>query len=211
MQRSANPMTAEERYDMLKYAEEYGIKNAVTKYKCTEQTIYRWKRKFNGTIESLKDGSSRPLTPHPNALTDEEISAIKENVQQNPYITDGELVKILGTGRNRTVIRKYRDRLFGKQEFAPKSEVRTMFNLTAVEELNKKDIVCDDEYESAYLIEINDSGIYIGKDRNNGYPAYLTIYYAMAMKFKTHKEAQEFLASIENSSKYKLTIKEIKK
>lgn len=207
-----NYMTAEERLEMLKYAEQYGIKGAVEKYKCTMATIYRWKRKYDGTLESLEDKSSRPLTPHPNALTEKEISDIKENVLKNPYISDGELVQILGTNRDRTVIRKYRDRIFGKVSYANKADVKTMFSSEDVEELNKKDIANDKTFEnSVYLIEINKCGIYIGRDRGDGYPTYLTVYYNMALKFKTSTEANDFINKIENLSQFQLSVKEVKK
>ena len=207
-----NYMTAEERLQMLKYAEQYGINSAVEKYKCTMATIYRWKRKYDGTLESLEDKSSRPLTPHPNALTEKEISDIKENVIENPYITDGELVQILGTNRDRTVIRKYRDRIFGKVSYANKADVQTMFSSEDVKELNKKDLANDKTFEKfVYLIEINNSGIYIGKDRGDGYPSFLTVYYNMALKFKTLDEAKNFIGTIKNSSQFQLSVKEVKK
>ena len=207
-----NHMTAKERLEMLQYAEEFGINSAVEKYNCTVPTIYRWKRKYDGTLESLEDKSSRPLTPHPNALTEKEISDIKENVMKNPYISDVELVEILGTNRDRTVIRKYRDRIFGKVSYANKANINTMFNSEDVNELNKKDFINDKQFERfAYLIEVNNSGIYIGKDRNDGYPSYLTVYYSMALKFKTHDEAIKFIDSIENLSQLQLSIKVIEK
>lgn len=48
------------------------------KMKCTEQTLYRWKKRYDGTRESLQNKSSRPHTPHPNAHTQEEQAYIRK-------------------------------------------------------------------------------------------------------------------------------------
>ena len=52
---------------------------------------YRWKRKYNGTLESLANGSHRPHTMHPNAQTDEEKKHIADLVRRNPNIGLNEL------------------------------------------------------------------------------------------------------------------------
>ena len=51
----------------------------------------RWNKKFDGTKESLIDKSHKPLSPHPNAHTDEEITWIKNLIRRNPDITLCEL------------------------------------------------------------------------------------------------------------------------
>jgi hypothetical protein len=40
----------------------------------------RWNKAFDGTIDSLKEKSRRPHSPHPNSHTDIEINFILENV-----------------------------------------------------------------------------------------------------------------------------------
>jgi len=204
-----NSLTPEERYDMLKYAERYGVRRTLEKYKCTERTFYRWKAKYDGSLDSLRDIEQKQGV-HPNALKEVEIEKIKEHVTKNPYITDGELVKILGTNRNRTVIRKYRNRLFGKDNLDSKAEIATMFNTNSVNMHNKKDFAIDKDFDKAYLIEVNNSGIYIGKKRTDGNAAFLTVYYGTALKFNTLAEAQDYIDSIDNKSSFILNIKEIK-
>lgn len=51
----------------------------------------RWNKKFNGSKESLLDKSHRPLSPHPNAHTEEELYWIKNYIRRNPNISLCEL------------------------------------------------------------------------------------------------------------------------
>ena len=53
------------RLSLIRYAEKYGVTIAAIKYKTNRQYIYRWKRRFDGSIESLRDRSRRPHS-HPN-------------------------------------------------------------------------------------------------------------------------------------------------
>ena len=48
------------RLSLIKYAERYGVTKAAIKYKTNRQYIYRWKRRFDGSIESLRELSRRP-------------------------------------------------------------------------------------------------------------------------------------------------------
>ena len=48
------------RLSLLKYADKYGVTKAAIKYKTNRQYIYRWKKRFDGSIESLRDRSRRP-------------------------------------------------------------------------------------------------------------------------------------------------------
>ncbi len=51
------------RLSLINYAEKYGVSKASIKYKTNRQYIYRWKRRFDGSIESLRDLSRRPHPP----------------------------------------------------------------------------------------------------------------------------------------------------
>ena len=51
------------RLSLINYAEKYGVSKAAIKYKTNRQYIYRWKRRFDGSIESLRDLSRRPHHP----------------------------------------------------------------------------------------------------------------------------------------------------
>lgn len=47
----------------------------------------RWNKKFDGTRQSLADGSHRPLSPHPNAHTTIELKWITNLHRRNPHIS----------------------------------------------------------------------------------------------------------------------------
>ncbi|WP_331487402.1 helix-turn-helix domain-containing protein [Mediterraneibacter massiliensis] len=53
-------------------------------YKTNRQYIYRWKRRYDGTIESLRDRSRCPYH-HPNRHTPEEIKLIHDMRRRNPH------------------------------------------------------------------------------------------------------------------------------
>lgn len=59
------------------YMSGYPISLVCRKYKISKSSLLRWVKKFDGTKESLIDKSHRPLSKHPNALTDEELKWIK--------------------------------------------------------------------------------------------------------------------------------------
>lgn len=72
------------RLSLINYAEKHGVSKAAIKYKTNRQYIYRWKRRYDGTIESLRDRSRRPHH-HPNQHTPEEIKLIKDMRRRNPH------------------------------------------------------------------------------------------------------------------------------
>ena len=61
------------------------------RYHISRASLYRWNKRFDGTKESLRDGSHRPLSQHPNAHTDTEIKWIKDYHRRNPNISICEL------------------------------------------------------------------------------------------------------------------------
>ena len=71
------------RLSLIRYADTYGVTNATIKYKTNRQYIYRWKHRFDGSIESLRDLSRRPHH-HPNQHTPEELELISDMRRRNP-------------------------------------------------------------------------------------------------------------------------------
>lgn len=71
------------RLSLIRYTEKYGVTKAAVKYKTNRQYIYRRKRRFNGSIESLRALSRRPHH-HPNQHTPEEIKLISDMRRRNP-------------------------------------------------------------------------------------------------------------------------------
>ena len=79
------------RLSLIRFAEKYGVSKAAIKYKTNRQYIYRWKRRYDGTIESLRDRSRRPHH-HPNQHTPEEIKLIQDMRRRNPHVWSGCLL-----------------------------------------------------------------------------------------------------------------------
>ena len=69
---------------LIEYSFKFGVKKAAIRYKTNRQKIYRWRKKYDGTIQSLADRSHRPRS-HPNQHTDAEIKLIKDMRRRNPH------------------------------------------------------------------------------------------------------------------------------
>lgn len=67
----------------MKYAEKYGVTKAAIRYRTNRQYIYRWKKRYDGTLQSLEDRSHRPRS-HPNQHTEAELKLIKDMRRRNP-------------------------------------------------------------------------------------------------------------------------------
>lgn len=96
------------RLSLIKYAQKYGVSKAAVKYHTNRQYIYRWMRRFDGSIESLRELSRRPHH-HPNQHTPDEIKLIMDMRKRNP---DAGLVvfwvKLMQRGYSRTIPGLYR-------------------------------------------------------------------------------------------------------
>lgn len=91
---------------------EYSLKNGVTKaairYNVNRQYVYRWRKRYDGTIRSLADKSHRPHH-HPNQHTDDELKLISDMRKRN---TNAGLVvfwvKLRQRGYSRSITGLYR-------------------------------------------------------------------------------------------------------
>lgn len=72
------------RQAVIKYAEKKGVTAAARRYNVGRATIYRWKERYDGTLQSLQDRSHRPHS-HPNQHTEEEIKLIKDMRKRNKH------------------------------------------------------------------------------------------------------------------------------
>lgn len=72
------------RQAVLEYSNKYGVTRAAIRYKVNRQYIYRWRKRYDGTIQSLADRSHRPHS-HPNQHTPEEIKLILDMRRRNPH------------------------------------------------------------------------------------------------------------------------------
>ena len=67
---------------VIKFSFKYGVTKAAIKFKENRRTIYRWIKRYDGTLESLKDKSRRPHC-HPNQHTEKEIKLIRNYKANN--------------------------------------------------------------------------------------------------------------------------------
>ena len=61
------------------------------RYHISKASLMRWNKQYDGTKESLEPKSHKPLTPHPNSHTEEELKWIKDYHRRNPNISICEL------------------------------------------------------------------------------------------------------------------------
>lgn len=71
------------RQAVIEYSLKYGVTKAAIRYKLNRQYIYRWQKRYDGTLQSLADRSHRPHS-HPNQHTEEEIKLIMNMRRRNP-------------------------------------------------------------------------------------------------------------------------------
>ncbi len=81
---ATNSVTQDMRFrqSLLKYSQKYGVTKAAIKYKASRQYIYRWMRRYDGTLESLREKSRRPHH-HPNQHTEQELKLIRDMHRRN--------------------------------------------------------------------------------------------------------------------------------
>lgn len=72
------------RLSLINYAEKHGVSQAARRYKTNRQYIYRWKNRYDGSWDSLRDRSRRPHH-HPNEHTQEELKLIRDMRRRNPH------------------------------------------------------------------------------------------------------------------------------
>lgn len=88
---------------VVKYSYRYGVTKAAIRYSECRRTIYRWRERYDGSLNSLKDKSRKPHF-HPNQHTAEEIQLIK-NYKRNNKDTGLVVlwIKLRGAGYTRTI------------------------------------------------------------------------------------------------------------
>ena len=96
------------RQALIKYSLKYGVTKAAIRYKTNRQYVYRWRKRYDGTLQSLADKSHRPHH-HPNEHTPEELKLIAD--MRNRYMNAGLVVfwvKLRQRGYTRSVTGLYR-------------------------------------------------------------------------------------------------------
>lgn len=96
------------RQALINYANKKGVTKAAIRYKTNRQYVYRWLKRYDGTIESLADRSHRPHS-HPNQHTLEELKLISNIRRRNPNAGLVVLwVKLTQRGYTRSITSLYR-------------------------------------------------------------------------------------------------------
>ena len=60
------------RLSLIQYAEKHGVTKAAIQYSTNRQYIYRWRRRYDGSIQSLRNLSRKPHH-HSNQHTSAEL------------------------------------------------------------------------------------------------------------------------------------------
>ena len=105
-----NSITQDIQYkqSVVKYSLKHGVTKAAIKFKMHRKTIYRWREKYDGTAQSLKNKSRRPHS-HPKQHTEEEIKLIKNYKYKNKETGLVVLwVKLRKAGYRRSITSLYR-------------------------------------------------------------------------------------------------------
>ena len=86
------------RLSILKFAAKNGVSAAAREYKVSRMFVYRLKRRYDGTAESLALKSRRPHA-HPNQHTAEELELIRNMRRRNPHDLSRRILVQAGAAR----------------------------------------------------------------------------------------------------------------
>lgn len=96
------------RQALIEYSFKYGVTKAAIRYKTNRQYVYRWRKRYDDTLQSLADKSHKP-NHHPNERTPTELRLISNMRRRNPH--DGLVVfwvKLMQRGYSRSITGLYR-------------------------------------------------------------------------------------------------------
>ena len=96
------------RQALIEYSLKHGVTKAAIRYKVNRQYVYRWRKRYDETLQSLADKSHRPHH-HPNQHTSDELKLITDMRKRNPNA--GLVVfwvKLMQRGYSRSVTGLYR-------------------------------------------------------------------------------------------------------
>ena len=75
---------AHHRQRLIRYFEQKGASKAAIRYETSRKTVYKWVKRYDGTIESLKDRSHKPHSS-PRAHTEEEENLVKRAAKKHKW------------------------------------------------------------------------------------------------------------------------------
>jgi transposase len=104
------------RFHLVKHAQKKGIRDAARYFECSRNTVRKWVRRFDGTIESLKSKSRAPHS-HPQKISEKKEKRIVKSRKKLPFgakrlkktfnlsASDHAINRVL---RKHNMLRKYR-------------------------------------------------------------------------------------------------------
>ncbi len=96
------------RQSIVKYAKRFGVTKASYRYKVSRTFVYRWLKRYDGTLDSLKYKSRRPHNS-PNESTQDEYNLIINYARRNPRVGLTTLwIKLRKAGYTRDITTLYR-------------------------------------------------------------------------------------------------------
>lgn len=106
-----SPYTAKEKLKALTLWKTSSTEFVCHRYHCSDRSLRRWRQIYDGTLESLENGSHVPHTPNPREQTPEEKQNILNLIRRNKDIGLNELYGKLrlnyGYTRNPVTLYKY--------------------------------------------------------------------------------------------------------
>lgn len=105
-----NKISQKERYrqSLIKFAVKYGVTKAAVRYGTNRQDIYRWMKRYDGSLKSLRDRPRRPHH-HPNEHSEAELALIRNMLRHNKNTGLVILwVKLREKGCSRSICSLYR-------------------------------------------------------------------------------------------------------
>ena len=176
---------AKEKMYVLKALRTSSMLTITRRYKVSRVTIWRWKKQYDGTLESLEPNFSRKHIHHPNEQTSEEKTNICNLVRRNPHVglneLYGKLYRDYGYKRNPVTLYRYlkKERLFTsvkKKPYKPKEYI-TPLNLGEKWQMDVKYVPLD---------------CYSGNGANERYYQYTVIDEASRKRFiRAYKEQSQ--------------------
>lgn len=89
--RHNTPYTAREKEKALQLWKHSSIEFVCHRYHCSERSLWRWKSRYDGTLQSLENGSCKPLSKNKKEQSDLEKKHILDMIRRFPGIGLNEL------------------------------------------------------------------------------------------------------------------------
>ena len=195
--------TTEEKIKIIELTKTKTRRELAKEYGCTIQSIAAWKQLFDGTTNSLKINNSKDEKA-PQDVKDK-VSAL---LKKNPYLNTRDIKMYLDSYKYARTIKDLVLELSSK-EIPFKYKNSTQVNSMEVDMLNERDLIGKRIETPFYLIEINNSQIYLSRE-NDEETAKFTVFYSSAVRFKTKEEAKKFIDENQvKNSRYQMSIKKV--